>query len=282
MKSPAIIAPHSTFRRFAPHAVVTLTASLVLLSSVASEGLGQGAPLPVVGRSMVTTRLGIVASSSPLAAKAGTQMLELGGNAVDAAIAANAVIALTEPSGDGIGGDLFAIVYEAKTGKLRGLNAAGWSPKALDAHYLISHGITTMPRIGIHTVNVPGAVSGWQALRDSLGTLPFSTLLSPAIWYAENGFPVTEQVARMWGNAVKKLSGNRYSKETFLLDGTHAPKEGELFRNPDLGKTLRRIAARGRDGFYTGETAEAIVRLSREEGGVMTLDDLRELKPDWV
>ncbi len=266
--------------------LLTTRAGAVLLCTLAyslgSPLAGQGAPLPVVGRSMVTTKLGIVASSSPLAAKAGTQMLELGGNAVDAAIAANAVIALTEPSGDGIGGDLFAIVYNAKTGKLSGLNAAGWSPKALNARFLIGKGITTMPRVGIQTVNVPGAVSGWQALHDSLGTLPFSTLLAPAIWYAENGFPVTEQVARMWGRAVNKLSGNRYSKETFLLDGTRAPKEGDVFRNPDLGKTLRRIAAKGRDGFYTGETAEAIVRLSREEGGVMTLDDLRELKAEWV
>lgn len=241
----------------------------------------QGAPLPVVGRSIVTTKLGIVASSSPLAAKAGTQMLELGGNAVDAAIAANAVIALTEPSGDGIGGDLFAIVYEAKTGKLLGLNAAGWAPKGLDAGWLRSQGHSSMPR-GIHTVTVPGAVAGWQALKDRFGTLGFGTLLAPAIYYAEEGFPVTEQVARMWGRAVEKLSANRYSKETFLLDGERAPREGDVFRNPDLARTLRRIAEHGRDGFYTGPVAEAIVRLSKEEGGFMALDDLRELQPEWV
>ena len=241
----------------------------------------QGAPLPVVGRSIVTTKLGIVASSSPLAAKAGTQMLELGGNAVDAAIAANAVIALTEPSGDGIGGDLFAIVYDAKTGKLFGLNAAGWAPKGLDARWLRSQGHSSMPR-GIHTVTVPGAVAGWQALKDRFGTLGFGTLLAPAIYYAEEGFPVTEQVARMWGRAVEKLSANRYSKETFLLDGKRAPREGDVFRNPDLARTLRRIAEQGRDGFYTGPVAEAIVRLSKEEGGFMTLDDLRELQPEWV
>ncbi len=230
---------------------------------------------------MVTTTLGIVASSSPLAAKAGTRMLEMGGNAIDAAIAANAVIALTEPSGDGIGGDLFAIVYEAKTGKLHGLNAAGWSPKALDAAMLRDRGLTSMPR-GIHTVTVPGAVSGWQALHDRFGTLDFPTLLAPAIYYADAGFPVTEQVARMWSHAVEKLSANPYSKATFLLDGARAPKEGDVFRNPDLARTLRRIAQHGRDGFYTGPVAEAIVRLEREEGGVMTLDDLRELQPEWV
>lgn len=242
----------------------------------------QGAPLPVTGRSMVTTTLGIVASSSPLAARAGTQVLEAGGNAVDAAIAANAVIALTEPSGDGIGGDLFAIVYEARTGKLHGLNAAGWSPGALSARTLLDKGITRMPRAGIHAVTVPGAVAGWQALRDKFGTMGFDTLLAPAIWYAEHGFPVTEQVARLWENAVTKLSANPYSKATFLLGGTRAPREGELFRNPDLAATLRRIARQGRNGFYGGATAEAIVRLSREEGGLMTLDDLRDLQPEWI
>ena len=237
--------------------------------------------LPVTGRSMVTTTLGIVASSSPLAAKAGTQVLEAGGNAVDAAIAANAVIALTEPSGDGIGGDLFAIVYEAKSGKLHGLNAAGWAPKGLSAAMLRAQGHTSMPR-GIHTVTVPGAVAGWQALHDKFGTLGFPQLLGPAIWYAEHGFPVTEQVANMWGRAVQKLSANPYSKATFLLDGTRAPREGDVFRNPDLAATFRRIAERGRDGFYTGPVAEAIVRVSREQGGTMALDDLRELQPEWV
>ena len=241
----------------------------------------QGAPFPTVGRSMVTTTLGIVASSSPLAARAGTQMLEMGGNAIDAAIAANAVIALTEPSGDGIGGDLFAIVYEAKGGKLHGLNAAGWAPKALSAKLLIDQGNRTMPR-GIHTVTVPGAVAGWQALHDKFGTLGFETLLAPAIYYAEQGFPVTEQVAGMWGRAVSKLSANPYTKATFLLNGTRAPREGDVFRNPDLGTTLRAIAERGRDGFYTGPVAQAIVRLSKEEGGLMTLDDLRELQPQWI
>ncbi len=180
---------------------------------------------------MVTTTLGIVASSSPLAAKAGTRILEMGGNAVDAAIAANAVIALTEPSGDGIGGDLFAIVYEAKTGKLHGLNAAGWSPKALDAAMLRAKGHTSMPR-GIHTVTVPGAVSGWQALHDRFGTLGFPTLLAPAIYYADNGFPVTEQVARMWSHAVEKLSANPYSRATFLLDGDARAARGRCLPQP--------------------------------------------------
>lgn len=255
-----------------------LVAIVSFLASAAAQA--QEAPLPVVGRSIVTTKLGIVASSSPLAAKAGTQMLEMGGNAVDAAIAANAVIALTEPSGDGIGGDLFAIVYDAKSGKLHGLNAAGWAPKGLSAAWLRGRGDTRVR--GIHTVTVPGTVAGWQALKDRFGTLGFGTLLAPAIYYAEEGFPVTEQVAGMWGRAVQKLSANRYTKETFLLDGARAPREGDVFRNPDLARTLRGIAERGRDGFYAGPVAEAIVRLSKEEGGLMALDDLRELQAEWV
>ena len=240
----------------------------------------QEAPRPTVGRSMVTTRLGIVASSSPLAAKAGTQVLEMGGNAVDAAIAANAVIALTEPSGDGIGGDLFAIIYDAKSGQLHGLNAAGWAPKALNAEVLRAKGQTAVR--GIHSVTVPGAVAGWDAMRRKFGSLGFADLLGPAIYYAEEGFPVTEQVARMWGRAVDRLDNNAYTKATFLLDGTRAPKEGEVFRNPDLGRTFRRIAERGRDGFYAGPVAEAIVKLSKEEGGLMELDDLRALEAEWV
>lgn len=253
----------------------------LLMMARPAETRAQKAEPVVTGRSMVTTTLGIVASSSPLAAKAGTQILERGGNAVDAAIAANAVIALTEPSGDGIGGDLFAIVYEAKTGKLHGLNAAGWAPKALSAARLRAEGHTRMPN-GVHTITVPGAVAGWDALRSQFGTLSFAELLAPATWYAEHGFPVTEQVARMWDRAVNKLSANPYSKSVFLLEGGRAPKEGELFKNPDLATTFRRIAARGRRGFYEGPVAESIVRVSKELGGLMTLEDLRELEPQWV
>ncbi len=259
---------------------IIVSATLFTLGSLTDEAEAQ-AKRQITGRSMVTTTQGIVASSSPLAAKAGTRILEAGGNAIDAAIAANAVIALTEPSGDGIGGDLFALVYEAKTGKLHGLNAAGWSPKALTADYLRKQGHKTMPR-GIHTVTVPGAVAGWQALSDRFGVLSLPDLLAPAIWYAENGFPVTEQVARMWARAATRLAENPYTKATFLLDGSRAPREGEVFRNPDLARTFRGIAERGRDGFYTGAVAESIVNLSREEGGLMTLDDLRDVQAEWV
>lgn len=266
--------------RLSPRTVSLVSATIISAASVADDAEAQ-ARGPVTGRSMVTTTQGIVASSSPLAAKAGTQILEAGGNAIDAAIAANAVIALTEPSGDGIGGDLFALVYEASTGKLHGLNAAGWAPKALTADYLRKQGHTSMPR-GIHTVTVPGAVAGWQALSDRFGALALADLMAPAIWYAENGFPVTQQVARMWGRAAERLAANPHTRATFLLDGARAPVEGDVFRNPDLGQTLRRIAAKGRDGFYTGPVADAIVKLSKEEGGLMTLEDLKEVEAEWV
>ena len=181
--------------------------SLVLLALIAGGAVGQdnsGRPrrVPLVGRSKVATKYGIVAASQPLAARAGVQVLEHGGNAVDAAIATNAVMGLVEPQSNGIGGDLFAIVYEAKTGKLHGLNAGGWAPTGLSAALLKSKGIERMPGKGIYTVTVPGAVAGWDALRAKFGKLPMSDLMAPAIFYAENGFPVSEVIAATWALAT--------------------------------------------------------------------------------
>jgi gamma-glutamyltranspeptidase/glutathione hydrolase len=235
----------------------------------------------VVGRSKVATRLGILAASQPLAARAGVQVLERGGSAADAAIAANAVMNLVEPAMNGIGGDLFAIVYEAKTGKLHGLNAGGWAPAGLSPDFLASKGIDRMPNRGIHTVTVPGAVAGWDALRARFGRLPLAEALAPAIYYADHGFPVTEVVAEGWGRAVKNLSANPHAARTYLLDG-RAPRAGEVFRNPDLASTLRRIAEKGAAEFYEGETAQAILAISRELGGTMTAGDLKEYAPEWV
>jgi gamma-glutamyltranspeptidase/glutathione hydrolase len=239
-----------------------------------------GHPLPIPGRSIVTTTLGIVAASQPLAAKAGADILDAGGNAIDAAIAANAVLGLVEPHMNGVGGDLFAIIYEAKTGKLHGLNASGWAPTGLTPTLLAERGLTRMPNSGIFSVTVPGAVAGWDTMRSRFGTRPFSELLAPAIWYAENGFPVSEVIAREWAEAERKLSATPEAKATFFL-GDRAPKFGEVFRNPNLAATLRRISERGRDGFYRGATAEAIVALSRTAGGTMTLADLDEFQVEW-
>ena len=238
---------------------------------------------PVVGRSVVSTQLGIVAASHPLAARAGVEMLERGGNAVDAAIAANATIGLMEPAMNGIGGDLFVIYYEAKTGKIYGLNSGGWAPTGLTPEFLRSKDQTRMPASGIYSVTVPGAIAGWDALRSRFGTKPFSELLAPAIYYADNGFPVSEIVAQGWGStgSLNKFSMHPNTAKTYLING-HAPKTGEIFRNPDLAKSLRLIADEGRDGFYKGPTAQAILQISRELGGTMTAADLTEYKPEWV
>jgi gamma-glutamyltranspeptidase/glutathione hydrolase len=232
-------------------------------------------------RSMVTTKFGIVATSQTLASAAGAHILEMGGNAIDAAIAANAVLGLVEPMSDGLGGDLFAIVYEAKTGKLYGLNASGWAPTGLTIEALEKQHIAKMPQQGIYSVTVPGAVAGWDMLRTKFGTMPLDRLLTPAIYYAENGFPVTEIIAGGWQGSTKKLSANKGAKDTFLPDG-RAPKVGEIFRNRDLAGSLRLIAAHGRDGFYKGPTAQALIREGKEDGVEWTAADLADFHPEWV
>ena len=235
----------------------------------------------VVGRSRVATKYGIVAASQPLAARAGVQVLERGGNAVDAAIATNAVMGLVEPQSNGIGGDLFAIVYEARTGRLHGLNSHGWAPRGLTPALLKSLCLTEMPSSSIHTVTVPGAVAGWDALRARLGTLPMADLLAAAIFYADEGFPVSDVIAAHWAALTEKLESEPGARKTYLPGG-RAPRAGEVFRNPDLARSLRLIAQRGRAGFYEGRTADAILAASREKGGTMTAADLAEFEPEWV
>ena len=240
-----------------------------------------GQPLPIPGRSMVITRYGIVAASQPLAASAGVHMLELGGNAVDAAIAANAANGLMEPAMNGVGGDLFAIVYIAKTGKLYGLNSSGWSASGMTPELLKSKGLDRIPIRGIWSVTVPGAVAGWQALHDKFGKLPLSTVLAPAIRYASEGFPVTHVIAETWGEYLKVLSATPDAAKTYLIDG-HTPREGEIFKNPDLARTLTLIAKHGRDGFYKGATADSILSTEQDLGGTMTAADLEDFEPEWV
>ena len=234
----------------------------------------------VVGRSKVITKHGIVATSQPLASQAGVQVLERGGNAVDAAIAANAVLGVVEPQSNGIGGDLFAIVSEPD-GTLHGLNAGGWAPSGLTPALLRSHGIEEMPLSSIHSVTVPGAVAGWEALRNRLGRMPMRDLLAAAIFYAREGFPVSEVIAGAWAGLTDKLAANPAAAGTYLPTG-HAPRAGDVFKNADLADSLQRIAAAGPGGFYEGATAEAILDLSRDLGGTMTAADLRLYKPEWV
>lgn len=243
-----------------------------------SEGIAQDRNQ---GRSMVISRNGIVAAESPLAAQAGVQMLERGGNAIDAAVAANAMMGLVAPMSNGIGGDLFAIVYEAKTGKLYGLNASGWAPAALTIEFLKNQGFHDMPSRGIHSITVPGTVDGWQKLLDRFGKKKFSDVLAPAIRSAEDGFPVTEWTSGLWAANADFLRGNEAAAQTYLPDN-RAPGVGQIFRNPDLARSLRLIAQGGREAFYKGELAKKIVETSRRHGGTHTEKDFAEYSSEWV
>jgi gamma-glutamyltranspeptidase / glutathione hydrolase len=232
-------------------------------------------------RSMVISQYGVVAAEHPLAARAGTAILERGGNAVDAAIAANAVMGLVAPMMDGIGGDLFAMIYDAKSGKLYGLNASGWAPKGLTVEYLRTHSASRMPGRGIHSATVPGAVAGWDALRTRFGTMTFADVLAPAIGYANAGFPVSEIFAEDWELTAGSLRGNREG-ERIYLPGGRPPATGEIFRNPDLASSLAAIARDGRDAFYKGEIARRILDTSAKLGGTMAADDLAAFDTEWV
>src|SRR5277367_2553724 len=232
-------------------------------------------------RSMVISRRGIVAAESPLAAQAGATILEHGGNAIDAAVAANAAMGVVEPMMNGIGGDLFAIVYDAKTGKLYGLNASGWAPAALSIEFLKSKGITEMPQNGIQSVTVPGAVDGWSKLLARFGTKQFSEVLAPAIYYAREGFPVPEWDAAYWDDSVPLLQQDKNAAATFLPGG-RAPHVGEVFRNPDLAWSLELIAGDGRDAYYRGSIAKSILTYSAQLGGTMTAADLADFSSEWV
>lgn len=232
------------------------------------------------GRSMVITQQGIAATSQTLASQAGAQILAKGGSAVDAAIAANAVLGVVEPMMDGIGGDLFAIYWDAKTGKLTGLNASGPAPRALSAEFLNKQGFRSIPD-GIHSVTVPGAIDGWAKMHQRFGKLPWKDLFQPAIAYAEQGFPVTEDAQRYWTGSAAVLRQQAETARVYLPGG-RAPRVGDVFKNPEMGRALRMIAEKGRDAFYKGEIAEAILKASRRLGGTMTAEDLANFSAEWV
>ena len=193
------------------------------------------------GRSMVITDRGIVGTSHYLASQAGAQILAKGGSAMDAAIAANAVLGVTEPMMNGMGGDLFLIYWDAKTGKLYGLNASGWAPRKLSIEFLAQQGITTMPHDGIHTVTVPGAVEGWSKSHQRFGRLPWKDLFAPAIYYAEHGYAVPEIIHDYWVEEEPKLQKTEEARRVFLPGGK-APALGDRFTNPDLARTLKLVA----------------------------------------
>jgi gamma-glutamyltranspeptidase/glutathione hydrolase len=232
-------------------------------------------------RSMVVTRYGIVATSHVQASVAGAKILERGGSAVDAAIAANAVLGVTEPMMNGMGGDLFAIYWEAKTGKLYGLNSSGWAPRGLTIEHLKTKGATSMPGAGIDSVTVPGAVAGWQALHERFGRLAWNDLFQSAIVYAEDGYPVPEIISSYWNDSVDWISNDAEARRVYLPGGK-APAVGQVFQNHDLAKALRLVAGNGADAFYRGEIARAILSTSQSLGGTMAADDLAEFSPEWV
>jgi len=233
------------------------------------------------GRSMVISDRGIVGTSHYLASQAGAQVLAKGGNAMDAAIAANAVLGVTEPMMNGMGGDLFLLYWDAKSGKLYGLNASGWAPRKLTIDFLNKQGITTMPRDGIQSVTVPGAVDGWTKAHQRFGKLPWKDLFAQAIYYAEHGYAVPEIIHDYWVDEEAKMQKTEEARRVFLPGGK-APELGARFTNPDLAKSLRLVAEQGRDAFYKGEIAQAIVRTSTAAGGTMQLDDLADFSSEWV
>src|SRR5580704_2737522 len=233
------------------------------------------------GRSMVISQTGIVATESPLASKAGAAILERGGNAVDAAIAAHAVMTVVAPVWNGIGGDLFAIVYDAKSGKYYGLNASGWAPAAQSIERLHQKGLREMPAHGIEPVTVPGSVDGWQKLLDRFGKKKMNEVLAPAIQIAQDGYPVTEWIALHFAREVDLLRNSEAAAKTFLISD-RAPKMGEVVRNPDLAWSLSQIAQGGRDAFYRGEITKRILALSARHGGSFAAKDFSDFSSEWV
>jgi gamma-glutamyltranspeptidase/glutathione hydrolase len=244
--------------------------------------LAQHQPTKVkAGRSVVRARHGMVASSQPLASEVGLSILKRGGNAVDAAIAMAAMLNVTEPMMTGIGGDAFALVYWAKTKELRGLNASGRAPRALSLDYFAKKGIKAMPAAGMESISVPGAFDGWVTLLEKYGTMKLSDVLAPAVETAEQGFPVMEKTAEDWQAEVEMLSRTPASAANYLVSG-RAPRAGEVFRQPNLARTLRALATGGRDEFYRGETARRIVEYFKNNGGFIALEDLATQKSEWV
>ena len=232
-------------------------------------------------RSMVISRYGIVASEHPLASQAGAAILAKGGNAIEAAIAANAAMGVVAPMMCGMGGDLFAIVYEAKTGKIHGLNASGWAPTGLTLERMTAKGLQTMPLHTIDAVTVPGAVAGWDALLHQFGRLPLAELLAPAIELARDGFPVSELTAGAWKAGEEGLRRHTNTAAVFLPRG-RAPEVGELFSNPAMAWAYGQVAQYGRQAFYEGAIAQRLLEFSQRAGGAMTAGDLAQFQPEWI
>ena len=256
---------------------------LGLMSSLTTQaqGFDRVTGAAHASRSEVIATHGMVATSQPLATQVGLDILKAGGSAVDAAIAANATLGLMEPTGCGIGGDLFAIVWDAGKGELTGLNASGRSPESLTLQHFRDLGIKEIPYLGPLSVSVPGAVDGWYELHERYGRLPMSDLLAPAIRYAEEGFPVTQFIADLWADNVESRKDFSGVREIYMPGGA-APKTGDIFSNPNLANTYKKIAAGGRDAFYKGDIAKTIDAYMAEQGGYLAYDDLAKHTSEWV
>ncbi len=236
---------------------------------------------PWATRSEVLAQHGMACTSHPLASQVAIDILKKGGTAIDAAIAADACLGLMEPTGSGIGGDLFAIVWDAKTHKLYGLNASGRSPQALTLAYFLENGFQSIPSYGPLPVTVPGCVDGWFELHQRFGRLPMADILQPAIRYAEDGFPETELIAYYLQASARRFKDYPNFMDTYAPGGK-APEKGDIFRNPALAKTYRLLAEKGRDAYYRGSIARTIDQFMREQHGFLRYEDFAAHQSEWV
>ncbi len=254
------------------------TLLLLMLMAGPLAGYDRITGKPFASRSQIIAQHGMAATSQPLATQVAIDILKQGGNAIDAAIAANAMLGLVEPTGNGIGRDLFAIIWDAKTKKLYGLNASGRSPYSLTLKHFKELELKRIPPYGPLPVTVPGCVDGWFEMHIKFGKLPMKTILDPAITYAREGFPVSDLIAYYWQKSVPRLQEYEGFKETFMP----APKTGEIFKNPNLANTLEKIAEEGLDVFYKGQIARTIDAFMKRVGAFLSYKDMADHKSEWV
>ena len=261
--------------------LITLTSMLVLANLSVANAYDRVTGKVFASRSEVIAQHGMAATSQPLATQVALDILKSGGNAIDAAIAANAMLGLVEPTGSGIGGDLYAIIWDAKNQKLHGLNASGRSPQTLTLEYFKEQGLTEIPKFGALPVSVPGAVDGWFEMHAKFGSTPMTQILAPAIKYAREGFPVSELISYYLHLSVARIGQYDGFKETYMPKGK-MPNTGDIFKNPGLASTYEKIATGGRDAFYKGDIARIIDTYIKEQGGFLSYDDLASHSSTWV
>lgn len=264
-----------------PRVLSAAAAISLAMTTMTSDAVDRPLDRGFSTRSEVIGANGMVATSHPLATQIGLDVLKSGGTAIDAAIAANAALGLMEPTGCGIGGDLFAIVWDPKTRRLHGYNGSGRSPKALERAWFDEQGIERIPSFGPLPVTVPGAVDGWFALHQRFGRKPMAELLAPTVRYAREGHPVPAVIAEAWALSVERYAAFEGFNAQFTIDG-RAPAKGEIWKNPNLARTLERIGREGRDGFYRGELPQVVERYMKAQGGFLAAADFADHRGEWV